>query len=164
MADRGSPLMHCPTLPGSEIKRPQPLDLYKLYNLVQLYGLGRGSNNCSSKAWNDISELIGVSPEDTHDLQRLYDQYLLPYEVADTPQDLHDVNLNSPARTKEFRTSLGRYSQDEEDINYNLPSDARTNIGVHGGGNWKRKNKKDKKFEKKQRISVFKRLGKKKEH
>ena len=78
MADRGSPLMHCPTLPGSEIKRPEPLDLYKFYNLVQLYGLGRGSNNCSSKAWNDISELMGVSQENTHDLQRLYDRCLLP--------------------------------------------------------------------------------------
>ena len=146
MADRGSPLMHCPTLPGSEIKRPEPLDLYKFYNLVQLYGLGRGSNNCSSKAWNDISELMGVSPENTHDLQRLYDRCLLPYEDADTPQNLQDVNFNSPSRVS--RTILDGYSQDVEDNS------------MH----WKRKNKKSKKFEKKQRLSVFKRLGKKKEY
>ena len=146
MADRGSPLMHCPTLPGSDNKRPQPLDLYKLYNLVQLYGLGGGSHNCSSKAWNDISELMGVSPENTLDLQRLYDRCLLPYEDADTPQNLQDVNFNSPSRVS--RTVPDRYSHDLED----------------NAIDWKRKLKKSKKFEKKQRLSVFKRLGKKKEH
>merc|ERR1719282_1008167 len=144
MADRGSPLMHCSILPGSEDKRP--LDLYKFYNLVQLYGLGRGSNNCSSKAWNDISELMGVSPENTHDLQRLFDRCLLPYEDAGTWQKLEDVNFNSPSRVSQ--TVLDRYSQDEEDNRNRI--------------NWKRKFKKNKKFEKKQRLSVFKRLGKKK--
>ena len=58
MADRGSPLRYCPTLPGSDHNRP--LDLFKFYNLVQLYGSGRGSDNCAEKAWNDISELMGV--------------------------------------------------------------------------------------------------------
>lgn len=142
MADRGSPLEHCPTLPGSEFKRP--LDLYKFYNLVQLYGSGRGSGNCASKAWHDISELMGVSHENTHVLQRLYGRYLLSYELhlASGSNNYEDVDS----------------SQGQKDYNFNLPSPVRT---VDDGGNWKIKDKKTKRLGKKPRQSVFKRLGKK---
>jgi len=138
MADRGSPLRYCPTLPGSDHNRP--LDLFKFYNLVQLYGSGRGSDNCAEKAWNDISELMGVSREKTHILKNVYGLYLLSYEL----------HLASGISNK-----VGDNSQDLEDANYNLPSPVRSN--VHG--NWKRKKKN--RLGKKSRQSVFKRLGKK---
>ena len=142
MADRGSPLNFCPTLPGSEDK--SPLDLYKFYNLVQLYGSGKGSDNCASKAWQDISELMGVSLEKTHVLQRLYGMFLLSYEL----------HLASGSNNYEDEDT----SQGQEDYNFNLPSPVR----VDGGGKWKRKNKKIKKrLGKKERPSVFMRLGKK---
>ena len=146
MSDRGSHLKYCPTLPGSEFKRP--LDLYKFYNLVQLYGSGRGSDNCDTKAWHDISELMGVSLDNSHVLKRLYGRYLLSYEL----------HLASGSTSYENEDTL----QGQEDYNFNLPSPVRINAEVDG--NWKRNNKKIKQRlgkRDKERKSVFRRLGKK---
>ena len=140
MADRGSPLRNSPSLPGPDHNN-RPLDLYKFYNLVQLYGSGRGSENCDEKAWNDISELMGVSREKKHILKNVYGLYLHSYE-------LHLASSGSS-------NTVGENSQDLGDANYTLLSPVRPNVD----GNWKRKKKS--RHGKRPRQSVFKRLGKK---
>ena len=147
MAKMGSHLRYCPTLPGTSDNK-RPLDLYKLYNLVQLYGSGGGSDNCNKKAWDEISELMGAPPTKSYILQNVYDRYLRSYEIH-----LTSGSSNNEAEDK---------SRGQEDFNFNLPTPVKSD--VRGARKWSRKSKRKGSFKYKKiksPQSVFDRLGKK---
>ena len=84
MENRGTPVKQSPTVPLSQqqsctlgsTSRPA-LDLYKLFQVVN-FGQFSGTGHLD---WNNVALLMNVPQEKSKILKRIYQQYLLDYEM-----------------------------------------------------------------------------------
>lgn len=93
MSARATPISSCPSQPVhrkvAADSPKQPLDLYRLYNVVQEEG---GSRLCiSNKKWKRIAQGMDLPVSTAAILRKIFQRYLVKFEQAEVAEDGPDL-------------------------------------------------------------------------